>query len=460
MITNSAPSKRPAGMVGLTIVLAGQVISILASTMTSFSFSIWIFERTSSATVLGIMTTAFTVPYLIFIPIAGVLVDRYDRKLMMMISDLAAGLGTVAILVLYSMNALEVWHFYIVNVIVGLGSAFQWPAYSAAISTMVPKAQYGRANGMMSVVQSAPGIVGPMLAGAMLPLIGMKGIMLIDVVTFVVAIGALMMVFVPPPVRTKEGEESKGNLFKEASAGFAYIFKRPSLVGFVFMLLLANFFMGFANAVFVPLVLSRTQTNSMVLGTIETVASISLVVGSLVMGAWGGFKDRIQGVIWGWASYCLFGCILVGFGYDLRVWIPAMLFAGLGPSIGNAHSQALLQAKVAPDLQGRVFSARRLLTWAPDAITPVIGGLLADRIMEPAMLEGGWLSNAFGWMVGNTTGSGMAFISILSGALTMMMLIGGLFFPAIRKIETLLPDHDQMERADGTLPTQEAIVES
>jgi MFS family permease len=460
MITNSAPSKRPAGMVGLTIVLAGQVISILASTMTSFSFSIWIFERTSSATVLGIMTTAFTVPYLIFIPIAGVLVDRYDRKLMMMISDLAAGLGTVAILVLYSMNALEVWHFYIVNVIVGLGSAFQWPAYSAAISTMVPKAQYGRANGMMSVVQSAPGIVGPMLAGAMLPLIGMKGIMLIDVVTFVVAIGALMMVFVPPPVRTKEGEESKGNLFEEASAGFAYIFKRPSLVGFVFMLLLANFFMGFANAVFVPLVLSRTQTNSMVLGTIETVASISLVVGSLVMGAWGGFKDRIQGVIWGWASYCLFGCILVGFGYDLRVWIPAMLFAGLGPSIGNAHSQALLQAKVAPDLQGRVFSARRLLTWAPDAITPVIGGLLADRIMEPAMLEGGWLSNAFGWMVGNTTGSGMAFISILSGALTMMMLIGGLFFPAIRKIETLLPDHDQMERADGTLPTQEAIVES
>ncbi|HWQ45427.1 MAG TPA: hypothetical protein VN376_01100, partial [Longilinea sp.] len=163
--------------------------------------------------------------------------------------------------------------------------------------------------------------------------------------------------------------------------------------------------------------------------------------------------------IWGWASYCLFGCVMVGFGYDLRVWIPAMLFAGLGPSIGNAHSQALLQAKVAPDLQGRVFSARRLLTWAPDAITPVISGLLADRIMEPAMTGQGWFSTAFGWMVGNTTGSGMAFISILSGLLTMAMLIGGLFFPAIRNIETLLPDHDQLERADMSTPVQEVNVE-
>src|SRR5512142_1703976 len=121
------PSKRPSGMVGLTIVLVGQAISILASSMTGFALSIWVFRQTNSATSLGIMQTAFTLPYLLIIPIAGVMVDRYNRKLMMAVSDLAAGLGTVTILILSATGHLQVWHFYIVNVVIGLGNAFQWP---------------------------------------------------------------------------------------------------------------------------------------------------------------------------------------------------------------------------------------------------------------------------------------------------------------------------------------------
>jgi len=141
-------------MLGLSIVMMGQAVSILASSMTGFALSIWVFQRTSSATSLGIMQTAFTLPYLLIIPIAGVMVDRYNRKLMMILSDLVAGLGTIAILILHLTGNLEVWHFYVVNAVIGLGNAFQWPAYSAAISTMVPKEQYGRANGMMSLVQA------------------------------------------------------------------------------------------------------------------------------------------------------------------------------------------------------------------------------------------------------------------------------------------------------------------
>src|SRR5512139_3408510 len=118
--------------------------------MTGFALSIWIFQQTSSATSLGIMQTAFILPYLLIIPIAGVMVDRYNRKLMMAVSDLTAGLGTLAILFLSVTGHLQVWHFYLVNILIGLGNAFQWPAYSAAITTMVPKGQYGRANGMMS----------------------------------------------------------------------------------------------------------------------------------------------------------------------------------------------------------------------------------------------------------------------------------------------------------------------
>lgn len=437
-------------MLGLTIVLAGQAISILASSMTGFSLGIWVFQQTSSATSLGIMTSAFTLPYLLIIPLAGVMVDRYNRKLMMMVSDLAAGLGSLAILILLLTNNLQVWHFYLINVLIGMGNAFQWPAYSAAITTMVPKEQYGRANGMMSFVQAGPGVVAPLLAGALLPVIGLKGILLIDIATFILAIGMLMLVQVPQPVQTVEGLEGKGNLLKEAAFGFKYIFKRPSLLGFVLMLFFANLFLGFPNSVHVPLILSRTGNSSLTLGAVETAGAIAWTLGSVIMSAWGGPKRRIHGVLLGWIVYCLAGNIAFGLGRSLGVWIPSILVAGIGSSIGIATSQAMLQTKVAPDVQGRVFSARRLLTWFPDTFTPILGGIFADYAMEPYMQNGSWVSKLFGWMTGTGPGSGMAVMMVIFGVLTILALLSGYIFPQIRNLEDILPDHDQLEKVEGT----------
>jgi MFS family permease len=433
-------------MLGLTIVLAGQAVSILASGMTGFALSIWVFQQTSSATSLGIMTSAFTLPYLLIIPLAGVLVDRYNRKLMMMVSDLAAGLGSLTILILLATGHLQVWHFYLVNILIGLGNAFQWPAYSAAITTMVPKEQYGRANGMMSFVQAGPSAVAPLLAGALLPVIGLKGILLIDIATFVLAIGALLMVHVPPPARTVEGQEGKGNLLQEAAFGFKYIFKRPSLLGFVVMLFFANLFLGFPNSVHVPLILSRTGNSSIILGAVETAGALSWTLGSVIMSAWGGPKRRIHGVLLGWTIYCLAGNLVFGLGRSLGIWVPAILVGGIGSSVGIATSQSLLQVKVAPDVQGRVFSARRMLTWFPDTFTPILGGLLADYVMEPAMQNGSWVARLFGWMAGLGPGSGMAVMMVVFGILTILALMSGYVFTRIRNMEDLLPDHDQLEK--------------
>jgi MFS family permease len=445
--TNLNRSKLPSGMTGLTIVLLGQAISILASSMTGFALSIWVFQETGSATSLGIMQTAFTLPYLLIIPLAGVMVDRYNRKLMMMVSDLCAGLGTVAILVLLATGSLQIWHFYLVNCVIGLGNAFQWPAYSAAISTMVPKEQYGRANGMMSFVQAGPGVIAPLLAGALLPLIKLNGILLIDVATFVIAIGALLMVHVPAPVKTIEGEKGKGNMLQEAAFGFKYIFARPSLFAYVIMLFCANLFLGMSMSVEVPLVLSRTGNSSIILGAVQTAGAVSWTVGSIVMSIWGGPKRRMLGAIFGWVGFCLFGGILFGLGRNLGIWIPAILVAGLGSNLGTATSQAILQVKVAPDVQGRVFSARRMLTWFPDTFTPILGGLLADFIMEPSMKGNGLIARTFGWMTGHTAGSGMAVIMVVFSLLTIMVMLWGFANPRIRNLEDILPDHDQIEKA-------------
>jgi MFS family permease len=440
--------KLPSGMAGLTIVLLGQAISILASSMTGFAMSIWVFQKTNSATSLGIMQTAFTLPYLLIIPVAGVMVDRYNRKLMMMVSDLAAGFATIIIYILMATHHLEIWHFYILNGIIGLGNAFQWPAYSAAITTMVPKEQYGRANGMVSFIQAGPGVVAPILAGAWMPIIGLNGILLIDVVTFILAIGALLLVFIPPPVKTVEGQQGKGSFIQEAAFGFKYIFARPSLLSLVILLFIANFFLGFPNAVHVPMILSRTGNSSLILGSAETAGAISWTVGSVLMSVWGGPKRRMVGTLFGWIGYCVFGNILFGLGRNLGIWIPAILIAGLGANIGTATSQAILQSKVAPDVQGRVFSARRMLTWFPDTFTPILGGLLADKLMEPAMKSQNGLSKLFGWMVGSDAGSGMALIMVVFGVLTILVLFSGYLIPNIRNLEDILPDHDQMQKAE------------
>ena len=141
------------------------------------------------------------------------MVDRHNRKLMMMVSDLIAGSATVAILLLQAFGALQVWHLYAAAIFQGLGNAFEWPAYSAAMSTMIPKEKLRHANGMMSLIEMGPGVLAPMLAGALLPIIGFTGILSIDVATFVLAVFVLFFVHIPQPPRTAEGEQAQGNTY-------------------------------------------------------------------------------------------------------------------------------------------------------------------------------------------------------------------------------------------------------
>lgn len=439
-------TNRLSGMLGLTVALAGQAISILASTMVEFSISIWVFEQTGSATVLGGMTTAFTVPFILLTPVAGVLVDHYNRKLMMMASDIMASLGTMGILVLHLTGNLEIWHFYIVNALVGIGNAFHWPAYSAAITTMVPKEHYGRANGMISFVEAGPGIVAPMLAGFLLPLIQLRGILIVDLIALALAISALTIVSIPQPEKTVEAKEGEGSFFKEALFGFTYILKRPSLTGFVVIVFFSNLFCGFCNAVLAPLILSRTGNNSVALGSVQMAGAASFAFGGLVLGIWGGPKRRLNGFLIGWSLFWLFHTVFFGMGRSPTVWIPLSLVAGMFATVGVSSGQSLLQVKVVPDAQGRVFTARRLLTWGPDMITPLLGGMLADRVMEPAMQSGGSLSKTFGWLTGTGPGAGMSVQMIVFGVLTILSLLVGFILPQIRDMEAILPDHDQLEK--------------
>ncbi len=438
----------PSGMPGFTIVWLGQLVSVLATNMSGFGLTIWAFQKTGSATVLGIVALSFSLPFLLISPFAGAMVDRYNRKLMMMVSDLGAVLATSAILILNSTGSLQIWHLFIANAIFGMSNAFQWPAYLAAISTMVPKAQYGRANGMMSLIESGPAVFSPILAGALLPLISLTGILIIDVVTFFLAISALLIVHVPQPELTEEGQAGKGSLMKEAAYGFKYIFARRSLLSLLLVILCLNLVGGFSQSLFAPMILLRTNNNSVTLGIVESAFAIGGVVGGLIVSAWGGFKKRIRGMLFGWTVYAIFGLILFGIGRNLYIWIPIAVLASVTFPLTQSASNAIWQAKVAPDIQGRVFSARRLIAWLVDPIMPVISGFVADRAMEPAMQAQTGLANTFGWLVGNGPGSGMSVQFIISGLLYISVVAFAWFIPSVRNVEVLLPDHDELKKVE------------
>jgi DHA3 family macrolide efflux protein-like MFS transporter len=442
------PARRPAGMTGFSVVWLGQMVSVLASNMTSFALTIWMFQQTRSATAMGLMQVSFLAPFLLISPFAGALVDRYNRKLMMMVSDLVAVTATCAILLLQATGLLQYWHLYVAVVIQGLGSSFQWPAYLAAISVMVPKEQYGRANGMMSLIDSGPGVFSPILAGALLPFIGLTGILLIDVATFFLAIAALLMVTIPQPQTTAEGEAGQGSLLQEAAYGFKYIFGRRPLLALLLTILLLNLVQGLSGgALLAPMILSRTGDNSVALGAVESAWAIGGVLGGLLMSAWGGPKRRIRGMLLGWMVFTLFGQVLLGLGRGLILWIPAVAIGAMSFPISQGCSNAIWQAKVAPDVQGRVFSARRFIAWFVDPIAPIMAGTLADLVTEPAMRSQSWLSGAFGGLVGTGPGSGMALQYVISGVGWIVIIVVVSFIPIIRNVEDLLPDHEQLHQA-------------
>jgi len=434
--------RRPSGMFGFSVVWLGQLVSLTGSGMTRFALTIWVWQQTGEATALALVALFSFAPAIIFSPIAGAIVDRVSRKKVMIASDLAAGLSTVALLILYSTGLLQIWHLWAAGFFASTFESFQFPAYSAAITTMIEKKHYTRANAMLTMVESASGIIAPVSAGALLPFLGISGIMIIDIVTFAFAIGALLLVVIPNPVQTAAGRASRGTLFQESLFGFRYIFANPSLLGLLLVFFATNLVFGLAMILYAPMILARTGNNTVILGTTQMMFGIGGVVGGLVITAWGGFKRRIHGILLGLILMSLLGLVVAGVGQTLVVWGVGAFLAMFFLPLVQGSSQAIWQAKVSPDIQGKVFATRRLIAQISSPVAMILGGRLADVVFEPAMASGGAFAQFFQPLVGSGPGSGMAVLFVFSGILGVIVGLIGYLVPVVRQVETRLPDYD------------------
>ena len=419
------------------VIWFGQLISTLGSGLTGFALSVYIFQRTGSVTELSLAVLAASLPGILISPIAGVVVDRWDRRWILVLSDTGAALSTLAIWLLLGVGKLEIWHIYLANAVNASLGAFQYPAYLASTSLLVPKQHLGRAAGLGQLSDALSMIVTPLLAGFLVVAIQLEGVILIDFATFLFAVLTLLLVRIPMPKASAEGESARGSFWREAGYGWKYLKVRPGLLGMLILFAFINFALSFDSVLFTPLVLSFADAD--ILGGILSAGGAGMLVSSLVMSAWGGTRRKIISLM---GSLFAFGIAISLVGFRANPYLIGAAtfgFLALLP-IAQGSSQAIWQVKVAPDIQGRVFAIRRLIASIIRPLALVAAGPLADKVFEPLLAQDGALANSVGKIIGSGAGRGIGFIFVVMGLFISLATLIGCLSPRIRNVERELPD--------------------
>ena len=434
-VDRAAPQVASPKMSVFTLVWFGQVVSLIGTGLTGFGLGIWVYQLTGSITQLALITVCARLPGIVVVPMAGALIDRWDRRRAMIYGDFGGGLTVLALALLYFAGRIEVWHICVAMAINSALSASQWTAYSAATTMLVPKRHLGRAAGMVQTGEAFALVVSPALGGLVLVSMGIHGIFLLDFAMKLFATATLFLVRIPPPPKTTE--EVKQSLRSEIVYGWRYITSRPGLLALLVFFAVTNFLSGFIFVLTTPLVLSFSTPTA--LGTIVSIGGIGMLIGGVGMAAWGGPRRRIDGVL-GFSILSGFSFILAGVRPSaVLIAIAAFAFYFTLPFVGGS-SQAIWQSKVSPEVQGRVFAVRRMIAWSSIPLSYMVAGPLAEYVFEPLLSPGGLFAGSVGRFTGTGPGRGIGFLFVVMGGLTLLIVACGYFYPRLLRLEDEIAD--------------------
>jgi DHA3 family macrolide efflux protein-like MFS transporter len=355
----------------------GQAFSLAGSALVQFSLVWWLTITTGSATVLATASLVALLPQVLLGPFAGALVDRWNRRIVMIVADSFSALGALALAYLFAAGQVQVWHVYAVMFLRSLAASFQWPAMAASTSLMVPDEHLARVAGLNQGLQGMMSIAAPPLGALLLGLLPIYGVLLIDVSTAVLAVLPLFFIAVPQPAPRAAAE--RASLLADVHAAVRYVWRWPGLIALLGMAALINFLLnpGFALA---PILVTRHfHGGAPEVAWFESVFGVGVIAGSIILSVWGGFRRRVFTSMTGLAAMGL-GIAVLGFAPEngLFIALAALFAAGLFNPIVNGPLQALLQANVEPAMQGRVFMLVGSLSAAMAPIGMAVAGPVAD----------------------------------------------------------------------------------
>jgi DHA3 family macrolide efflux protein-like MFS transporter len=360
----------------------GQAFSLLGSGLVQFALVWWLTQKTGSATILATASLVALLPQIVLGPFAGALVDRWNRRLVLIISDAAIAVSTLGLIFLFALGWVQVWHIYVIMFIRSLGGAFQFPTMQASTSLMVPEEQLSRVAGVNQTLEGLVNILAPPAGALLISLLPTERVLSIDILTALLAILPLLFIPIPQPDRQQQpssGSVKGSGYWQDLREGFVYVAKWPGLLAIMLLATLINLLLSPTNALMPLLVTRHFGGGAFQLGWLESAWGFGVIAGGLILSAWGGFRKKV--------ITSLLGVIGIGFGILLVGLAPSNLFAlavagylisGVMNPITNGPLFAALQSIVRADMQGRVMS---LLLSAATAMMPLsllIAGPVSD----------------------------------------------------------------------------------
>jgi hypothetical protein len=418
------------------VVWAGQLVSFTGSAASAFALGLWVYEQTGSTTAFALSYAATSLPALVAHPFAGVLVDRYDRRTVMLLSDGSGAVIAAGLAALLLCKSLAVWHVFAAIAVAAVAMAFQQLGFETATTQLAPVGQQRRALGLTQLAYAVSQLLAPILGTAVVKLVGLGGVVSLNLASFVVGMAGVAFVRFPPLAATSD-DARRGSAMTHAWSGLRFTGQRPGLVALLVLIGCSNVVVGSVTVLITPLVLAFGTAK--LLGTVFTMGGVGVVLGGAAAASWGGPRSALAGVV---GALALSGVVLIGAGLapSIATFSAAMFLFAFTLPILQACAQSIWQRKVPAGMQGRVFGLRRLSGQLTLTIGYLAAGPLAEAVFEPALAAGGRLAGTAGRLVGTGPGHGMCLLLVILGVVRGFVIPALLFYRPLRRVELDVPD--------------------
>lgn len=388
----------------------GELISSIGSGMTAFAVSIYVFKLTGSATLVSVAALLAFLPTILLSPVGGILADRYDRRLMMIIGDSFSAAG-----LLYIYISIQTGHAGVMPVFIGItiSSVFVSllePAYRATVTDLLTEEEYAKASGLVQIAANSKYLISPFIAGLLLSVTDIRAILIIDMATFFITVFTITRV--RKSFKVVKPNRDNFNFFREFKVGIRSITSDKGVRSLVVLMAFMCFFIGFIQTLMAPMILAFSDVKT--LGTMESVSAVGMMIGSIVIGIL-NIKKNYSGILT--ISLISAGIFMALAGTTTNIWmivIFCILFFTALPFV-NTCADVLIRIRIPNDVQGRAWGMISILTQVGFIVAYAVCGVLADYVFGPMLMEDGILAGSIGRIIGTGEGRGIGFMLVVAG---------------------------------------------